>query len=86
VYFLANLRRTPSTFFIHWFFIVVNLLTMPIVFRMIRSLSRTLVQAIPPVAVLSLLCSIYNGFIVPPRLHETLVSLVLENKPGCLHV
>lgn len=66
IHFLANLRQTASAFFIHWFFILVNLLTMSMLFRMIGSVSRTLKQSIPPVSVLSLLCVIYTDFVVPP--------------------
>lgn len=66
IYFLANLRRTVSAFFIHWLFMLANLMTMSMLFRMIGSLSRTLEQSIPPTSVLSLLCVVYTGFIVPP--------------------
>ncbi|KAI1750671.1 ABC transporter-like protein [Xylaria castorea] len=65
IYFLSNLRLTPSAFFTHWVFMLINLITMSMLFRMIGSLSRTLEQSIPPVAVLSLLCVIYTGFVVP---------------------
>lgn len=66
IYFLANLRHTASAFFIHWLFMLANLMTMSMLFRMIGSLSRTLEQSIPPTSVLSLLCVVYTGFIVPP--------------------
>ncbi|VUC23836.1 unnamed protein product [Clonostachys rosea] len=67
IYFLANLKLEASAFFIHWFFMLANMLTMSMLFRLIGSLSRALEESIPPVSVLSLLCVIYNGFVVPPE-------------------
>lgn len=66
IYFLANLRPGAAAFFTHWFFMWTNLMTMSMLFRMVGSLSRTLEQSIPFTSVLSLLCVIYTGFVVPP--------------------
>ncbi|KAI0160533.1 ABC-2 type transporter-domain-containing protein [Xylariaceae sp. FL1272] len=41
IYFLSNLRRTFPAFFLYWLFMIVNLLTMSMIFRVIGSISRT---------------------------------------------
>lgn len=66
LYFLSNLRRTPGAFFVYWLFMLANLLTMSMLFRMIGSVSRTREQTLVPVSVSVLLCVIYTGFVVPP--------------------
>lgn len=66
LYLLSNLRRTTSAFFTYWLFMVVNLITMSMFFRMIGSVSKTREQTLVPVSVIVLLCIIYSGFIVPP--------------------
>lgn len=66
LYFLSNLRRTASAFFIYWLYMLVNLVTMSMLFRMIGSVSRTREQTLVPVSILVLLCVIYTGFVVPP--------------------
>ncbi|KAL8641845.1 MAG: hypothetical protein Q9228_001392 [Teloschistes exilis] len=66
LYFLTNLRRTPSAFFIFYLFSFMCTLAMSMVFRSIGALSRTLAQAMAPAAVLILALVIYTGFVVPP--------------------
>ncbi|KAI5861019.1 ABC drug exporter AbcA [Durotheca rogersii] len=66
LYFLANLRRTAPAFFTYWLFMLANILTMSMLFRMIGSASRTREQTMTPVSILSLLTVIYTGFVVPP--------------------
>ncbi|KAK3710076.1 Multidrug resistance protein [Vermiconidia calcicola] len=67
LYFMANLRRTPSAFFFFWFISVIMTLTMSMFFRTIASVSRTLSQAMAPAAVLILAIIIFTGFVVPTR-------------------
>ncbi|KAI7780516.1 hypothetical protein LA080_015917 [Diaporthe eres] len=49
LYFLSNLRRTTSAFFTYWLFMVINLITMSMFFRMIGSISKTREQTLVPV-------------------------------------
>lgn len=65
LYFLTNLRRTPSAFFIFYLFSFACLLTMSMVFRTIGALSKSLAQAMAPAAVLILALIIYTGFTIP---------------------
>lgn len=67
LYFLSDLRRTPSAFFTFYLFSFVCLLTMSMFFRCIGSMSRSLAQAMAPAAVLILALIIYTGFVVPLR-------------------
>ena len=65
LYFLTNLRRTPSAFFIYYLFSFAVALTMSMVFRTIGALSKTLAQAMAPAAVFILALVLYTGFAVP---------------------
>ncbi|KAJ5096799.1 ABC multidrug transporter C [Penicillium angulare] len=67
LYFMTNLNRTPSAFFIFLIFSVVTTLTMSMVFRTIAASSRTLSQALVPAAILILGLVIYTGFTIPTR-------------------
>lgn len=67
LYFMTNLRRTPGSFF---FFVLVSFfltLVMSMFFRSIASLSRSLVQALAPAAILILGLVMYTGFAIPPN-------------------
>ena len=67
IYFMTNLRRTPSAFF---FFVLISFvltLVMSMLFRTIASVSRTLSQALAPAAILILAIVIYTGFAIPTR-------------------
>ncbi|KAK0630537.1 ABC drug exporter AbcA [Bombardia bombarda] len=66
IYFMANLRRSVSAFFVYWLFMFANLVTMSMLFRMIGSISRTREQTTIPVSVGVLLFIIYTGFVIPP--------------------
>ncbi|TGJ82175.1 hypothetical protein E0Z10_g6567 [Xylaria hypoxylon] len=66
IYFLSNLRRDASSFFTYWLFMLVNLFTMSMLFRMLGSVSRTREHTQIPVSFAILLCIIYAGFVVPP--------------------
>lgn len=67
LYFMTNLRRTPSAFFIFYLFSFVCTLAMSMLFRSIGALSRTLAGAMAPAAVFILALVIYTGFTVPIR-------------------
>lgn len=66
IYFMGNLRRTATSFFIYWCFMLVNLLTMAMLFRMIGSVSKSREGTMTPVSILTLLCVLYAGYVVPP--------------------
>ena len=66
LYFMTNLRRTPSAFFIFLLFSFVTTLVMSTLFRTFGAMSRTLVQALVPSAIIILALNIYTGFVVPP--------------------
>jgi ATP-binding cassette subfamily G (WHITE) protein 2 (PDR) len=66
LYFMTNLRRTPGNFF---FFVLISFtltLVMSMFFRSIAAVSRSLVQALAPAAILILGLVMYTGFAIPP--------------------
>ncbi|KAF1829254.1 hypothetical protein BDW02DRAFT_177417 [Decorospora gaudefroyi] len=66
LYFMTNLRREPGNFF---FFVLISFtltLVMSMFFRSIAALSRSLVQALAPAAILILGLVMYTGFAIPP--------------------
>lgn len=65
LYFLTNLRRTPGAFFFFFLISFVSTLVMSMLFRLIASVSRSLVQALVPTAVLMIAIVIYTGFTIP---------------------
>ncbi len=65
LYFMTNLRRTPSAFFTFYLFSFACVLAMSMFFRTLAASSRTLSQALAPAAVLILALIIYTGFTVP---------------------
>lgn len=67
LYFLTNLRRTPGAFFFFFLVSFVTTLTMSMLFRVIASVSRSLVQALVPTALLMIGIVIYTGFTIPIR-------------------
>jgi ATP-binding cassette subfamily G (WHITE) protein 2 (PDR) len=67
LYFMTNLRRTPSAFFIFYLFSFTCVLAMSSIFRMIGAFSKSLAQALAPAAVLILALVIYTGFAIPTR-------------------
>ncbi|KAJ4371433.1 Multidrug resistance protein [Neocucurbitaria cava] len=67
LYFMTNLRREPGNFF---FFVLISFtltLVMSMFFRSIAALSRSLVQALAPAAILILGLVMYTGFTIPPN-------------------
>lgn len=70
LYFMTNLRRESGPFFFFIFTSFILTLTMSMFFRSIASLSRTLVEALVPSAVLILGLAMYTGFAIPiPYMH-----------------
>ncbi|KAJ7176335.1 ABC-2 type transporter-domain-containing protein [Mycena crocata] len=67
LYFMTNLRREPSAFFVFYLFSITCILTMSMIFRTIASVSRSLVQALTPAAMFVLALVMYTGFVVPIR-------------------
>ncbi|OQU96073.1 hypothetical protein CLAIMM_02209 [Cladophialophora immunda] len=65
LYFLTNLRRTPTAFFYFLLISFMLTMTMSMMFRTIASVSRTLQQALTPAAVIILAIIIYTGFSIP---------------------
>ncbi|KAH7396729.1 ABC-2 type transporter-domain-containing protein [Phaeosphaeria sp. MPI-PUGE-AT-0046c] len=66
LYFMTNLRREPGAFF---FFVLISFtltLVMSMFFRSIAAVSRSLVQALAPAAILILGLVMYTGFTIPP--------------------
>ncbi|KAI1385114.1 ABC-2 type transporter-domain-containing protein [Hypoxylon trugodes] len=66
IYFLGNLRRSASAFFLYWLFMLVNIFAMSMLFRIIGSVSRSRDNTQIPVSFAILFCIIYTGFVVPP--------------------
>ncbi|GAB7349560.1 hypothetical protein MBLNU459_g0255t1 [Dothideomycetes sp. NU459] len=67
LYFMTNLRREPGPFFFFVFTSFILTLTMSMFFRSLASLTRSLVQALPPAAILILALTMYTGFTLPTR-------------------
>lgn len=65
LYFMTNLRRTVSAFFVYYLFNLFVLLTMSMYFRMVGSVSRKMEQTMAPSSIAILLFSIYAGFVIP---------------------
>lgn len=67
LYFMTNLRREPGPFFFFAFVSFILTLTMSMFFRCMASLTRTLVQALAPAAILMLILIMYTGFTLPTQ-------------------
>ena len=65
LYFMTNLRREPGAFFFFFLISFVMTLTMSMLFRTIASVSRSLVQALVPTALLMVGIIVYTGFVIP---------------------
>ena len=65
LYFITNLRRTPSAFFTFLLFSFSTTLAMSMIFRTMGAASRTLAQALAPAAIILLALMIYTGFTLP---------------------
>lgn len=67
LYFMTNLRREASAFFIFVLFSFVCTLVMSNIFRTIASVSKTIHAAMPFAAILILALVMYTGFAIPTR-------------------
>jgi hypothetical protein len=65
LYFMANLRRTASAYFIYLLFSFVGMMTMSMFFRCVGSLARTITQTMVPFGVTVILFITYTGFVIP---------------------
>ncbi|GAB1213678.1 hypothetical protein ATERTT37_002828 [Aspergillus terreus] len=70
LYFLSNLRREPSQFFIYFLINFVIMFVMSAVFRTMAAITKTVSQAMTLAGILILALVIYTGFVVPvPNMH-----------------
>jgi ATP-binding cassette subfamily G (WHITE) protein 2 (PDR) len=67
LYLMTNLRREVDKFFIFLLFAFTCTLAMSMIFRTVGQLSRTLSQAMAPLALFILGLVIYAGFVLPVR-------------------
>ncbi|KAI9743048.1 MAG: hypothetical protein M1818_003343 [Claussenomyces sp. TS43310] len=67
LYFMANLRQEVGSVFIFLLFGFVCTLTMSMMFRTIGQASRTISQAMAPLALFIIALVIYAGFVLPVR-------------------
>ena len=65
LYFMTNLRREPGAFFFFFLISFVTTLVMSMLFRTIASVSRSLVQALVPTAIIMIALIVYTGFVIP---------------------
>ncbi len=65
LYWMANLRHEPGSFFVFLLFGFTTTLTMSTILRTISQTSRTIHQALTPAAMFILGLVIYTGFILP---------------------
>lgn len=70
LYFMANLRREPSQFFIFFLFTFISIILMSGLFRTMAAATKTISQALALAGVLVLAIVIYTGFVIPaPLMH-----------------
>ncbi|KAJ5319606.1 CDR ABC transporter [Penicillium brevicompactum] len=73
LYFMANLRREPGAFFIHYLFLLTAVLSMSGLFRSVGALTKSIGQAMAIAGVLVLCIVVYTGFTLPqPYMHPWL--------------
>ena len=73
LYFMANLRREPSQFFIFYLFLVFAVLTMSGLFRSLGALTKSIGQAMAFAGIMVLCIVVYTGFTLPqPYMHPWL--------------
>ncbi|PWY95196.1 hypothetical protein BO94DRAFT_483800 [Aspergillus sclerotioniger CBS 115572] len=71
IYFMSNLRREPSQFFICFLFNLVLIIVTSAAFRSTAAVTKTLAQAMALAGALVLPVTVYTGFIIPvPRIHK----------------
>ncbi|KAL2797413.1 ATP-binding cassette transporter [Aspergillus keveii] len=70
MYFMANLRREPSQFFIYFLISFIIMFVMSAVFRTMAALTKTVSQAMGLAGVLILALIVYTGYVLPkPSMH-----------------
>lgn len=70
IYFLSNLRREPSQFFIYFLIVFIITFIMSAVFRTLAAVTKTISQAMSLAGVMVLALVIYTGFVLPvPYMH-----------------
>ncbi|KAI1622446.1 ABC-2 type transporter-domain-containing protein [Exophiala viscosa] len=70
LYFMVNLRREPSQFFIFYLFLIIGILTMSSIFRTLAAATKTIGQAMAFAGVLVIMIVVYAGFTLPqPYMH-----------------
>ncbi|KAL4810836.1 ABC-2 type transporter-domain-containing protein, partial [Aspergillus unguis] len=80
VYFMANLQRTPSQFFINFLFIFILTMTMYSFFRTVGSFSASLDVATRLTGVAIQALVVYTGYLIPPwKMHPWLKWLIWIN-------
>lgn len=67
LYFMTNLRRSASAFFVYLVFMIVTVLTMSMFFRTVASLCKTIEQSMIPSSMIILIFSAYTGYIIPVK-------------------
>lgn len=70
LYFMTNLRRAPSQFFIYFLIVFITMFVMSAVFRTMGAITKTISQAMSLAGVLVLALVVYTGFVLPvPYMH-----------------
>ncbi|KAL3471633.1 ABC-2 type transporter-domain-containing protein [Aspergillus californicus] len=73
LYFMTNLRREPSQFFVFFLFLITAIMTMSAIFRTMAALTKSIGQAMALAGVLILCIVVYTGFTLPePYMHPWL--------------
>ena len=67
LYFLAELRREPSQFFIYFMITFISMFVMSGVFRTMAAATKTISQAMTGAGILVLALVIYTGFVITTR-------------------
>ncbi|PYH42887.1 AtrD, ABC-transporter [Aspergillus saccharolyticus JOP 1030-1] len=67
LYYMSNLRRESDHVVIYLLFAFMTTLTMSMIFRTIAQSTRTIPQALTPIALMVIALVIYTGFVLPIR-------------------
>lgn len=67
LYFMSNLHQDAGHFFIYLLFGFFSTLTMSSIFRTVAQCTRTIAQALTPVALFVIALVVYTGFVLPIR-------------------
>lgn len=78
---MSNLNRAPGPYFFFLFISFLITLTMSMFFRSVASLSRSLIQALTPAAVIILALVLYSGFAIPTSQMRGWISWVRYLNP-----